>query len=309
MLSIPNTDLRISPMSLGTAELGTKIGQDDTDALLDAYVAAGGNVLDTAHCYACWTPGGIGASERAIGSWMRRRGAREQIVISTKGGHPPMEIFPEYAHPADFLSAAALAQDAAESMERLGTDVIDLYYLHRDDGVTPVSEVIDSLNNIPGLRYLGASNWSIARVSEANDYARRTGKRGFVALQNQWSLAVPNWTVTADPVNRFVTPEDARWCEENGVLNHPYSSTANGYFARDDWDGPYAGSELRRARVRELAAREGLTPTQVALIWLMSQPGVVVPIIGTTQIERVLEAHGAIGRSFDAATLAWLAGD
>ena len=158
-----------SPLSLGAGDLGTKLQGDAADRLLDAYAEAGGDLLDTAHVYACWVPGGEGASERALGTWLRKTGA--ETKVATKGGHPPME---GYDHPADFLSPDAIARDVAESLERLQRSHIDLYYLHRDDGQTPVAEIVDALNAQPALRLLGASNWSTARVAEGRGWLRES---------------------------------------------------------------------------------------------------------------------------------------
>ena len=289
------------PLSLGTGGLGTDLQGDDADRLLDAYAEAGGDLLDTAHVYACWVPGGEGASERTVGAWLGK--SQAPMKVSTKGGHPPMGGYP---HPADFLAPEAIARDVAESLERLGRDHIDLYYLHRDDGETPVSEIVDALNDQPALRQLGASNWSTARVAEANAYAARKGKRGFAALQNQWSLAVPAWKPTADPTVRYIEDADRDWCAANGVAIHAYSSTANGYFAHDRDDGPFVGNAVRRERARELAARLGQTPNQIALAWLLNQGA--VPILGTTKVPHLQDALGAIGMAIDAETRAWLRG-
>ncbi len=291
------------PLSLGTGSLGTDLQGDGADRLLDAYAEAGGDLLDTAHVYACWVPGGTGASERAVGDWLRRRGT--PMKVATKGGHPPMDGYP---HPEDFLAPESIARDVAESLDRLGRDHIDLYYLHRDDGKTPVEEIIDALSAQGSLRQLGASNWSIARVAEANAYAARVGKKGFVALQNQWSLAVPIWRPTSDPTVRFIEDADRDWCAANGVAVHAYSSTANGYFAHGGDDGPFVGNAARRERARELAARLGKTPNQIALAWLLNQSGHVVPILGTTKVAHLQDALGAIGVQIDAETREWLRG-
>ena len=150
--------------------------------------------------------------------------------------------------------------------------------------------------------------WSIGGVAEANAYAREVGKRGFVALQSQWSLAVPSWSMGADPTVRYVTEIDADWCAANEVAIHAYSSTANGYLELAADKGPFAANASRHGRVGQLAAERGMTPTQVALAWLLSQPGTVVPIIGTTKVDRVREAFGAVGHRFEAETLGWLLG-
>ena len=291
-MRLPLANLDVSPLSFGTGDLGTWVKGDDANRLFDLYAELGGNLLDTAHCYAFWVPGHEGASERAVGDWMRSRGARDRVLVSTKGGHPPMEGYP---HRPDFLSAESIAEDVAESLERLGTDRIDLYYLHRDDGATPVDEIVDALNDQPELRFFGASNWSVARVLEANAYAARVGKRGFCALQNQWSLAVPNWGVpVGEPSNKFVTTADRDACAAAGMAVHAYSATATGYFEKDADEGQFAGNGAVRERARALATRLGRTPNQVALAWLLAQPGRVTPILGTKNPDHLRDAFAAL---------------
>lgn len=306
-MRLPNTDLDVSRISFGTGDLGTGIQGDDANRLLDLYADLGGNFIDTAHCYSFWILGGLGESERAVGAWLRHSGMRDRTVVSTKGGHPPVEGYP---HREDFLSADSFATDVAESLDRLGTDRIDLYHLHRDDGVTPVDEIIDALNDLPVLRFFGASNWSTFRVAEANGYAARAGKRGFAVLQNQWSLATPDWTMGDDPTNRFVLDADRDWCAANGAAIHAYSATANGYFAGEPDKGGFAreANAARHARVGKLAAERGLTPTQVALAWLLNQPGTVVPIVGTKNPDHLRESFGAVGLELDETARAWLKG-
>jgi len=293
-MRLPGTDVDVFPLSFGTADLGSR--GDDAFQLLDTYAEAGGNFIDSAHCYAFWA-GQEGRPERTIGEWLRKTGVRDRIVLSTKGGHPPLKGYP---HAKDFLSPAAVQGDLEESHERLGVDVIDLYYLHRDDGITPVAEIVDMLNALPGVRYLGASNWSVARVLEANAYAAQSGQRGFIALQNQWSLAIPTWEVTADPTIRFVTREDFEACTDAGLTLHPYSSTANGYFAgRTENAFGTETNQILRQKTVELANRLNKTPTQIALAWLLSQPGSVVPIVGTTSADHLKEALGAVDLDLD----------
>lgn len=303
-MRLPGTELDVSPLSFGTGDLGTGIVGDDANRLLDAYVERGGDFIDTAHCYAAWVPGHNGASERAVGAWLRHSGARRRVVISTKGGHP--SIGEEYPRPGDFLAPEVLAQDVAESLERMGIDAIDLYYLHRDDGKTPVGEIVDALNDLPALRYLGVSNWSVERLAEANAYAARTGKKGFVALQDQWSLAIPAWRMTADPTVRYVADEERDWCAANGVAIHAYSSTANGYFGKEADDGPFAGNVALREKARAVAARFGRTANQVALAWLFAQPGTVVPIMSTGKLPHLEDAFAALTLKLDPEAIAEL---
>ncbi len=293
-MRLPGTDMDVFPISFGTADLGGS--GDDAFRLLDTYAEAGGNFIDSAHCYAFWV-GHEGRPERTIGEWLRKSGARDQVFISTKGGHPPQEGYP---HLEDFLAPAAVQKDVADSHERLGTGVIDLYYLHRDDGKTPVTEVIDMLNALPGVRYLGASNWSAVRVLEANAYATQSGQRGFVAVQNQWSLTTPTWKLTTEPTVRWITDEDHHALVDADITIHAYSSTGNGYFAgRTENAFGTDENQLLRQKAADLANRLNKTPTQIALAWLLSQPGSVVPIVGTTKLGHLSEAIGAASIKLD----------
>src|SRR5439155_5807796 len=180
------TDLEVSALCFGAGGFGTSVGGAAAERLVADFLAAGGNFFDTAHCYAFWRANGLGASERELGACLRRLGALDTAVIATKGGHPDMG--PDYRRPADFLSRGVIAADLDDSLERLGLDCIPLYYLHRDDGLTPVGEIVETLNEEIGrgrVRYLGASNWSVARIAAANAYAAAHGLRGFVASQVQ----------------------------------------------------------------------------------------------------------------------------
>jgi aryl-alcohol dehydrogenase-like predicted oxidoreductase len=300
----------VFPICCGVAELGTRVDRDASFRLLDAYVAAGGNFFDSAHCYGFWAPDGLGASERTLGAFLRERGIRDRAVIATKGGHP--DAGPGYCRPERFLAPEVIASDVQESLERLATNHIDLYYLHRDDGTTPVDEVLDALDGqVSGgrVRYLGASNWSVERVREANLWARKNGRPGFVALQNQWSLAVPTWQPTADPTVRYITPADARQLQEEELTLVPYSATANGYFATCGERGAAFRSpenEARLHRAQTLASRLAVTPNQIALAWLRAQPLTVVPAVGTVDVGHLQDALGSLKLDLSPAEAKWL---
>src|ERR1043166_5285513 len=159
--SIDGTDLKVSSLCLGGGSLGTVIRGADMYRLYDQFREAGGNFFDTAHCYSFWLDGGDGASETALGECVRRRGDRVRVVIATKGGHPAVP--PRYPRPEGYLAPEVIATDIQESLQRLGMDQIDLYYLHRDDPRVPVAEIIDMLNaeiTRGRIRHLGASNWT-----------------------------------------------------------------------------------------------------------------------------------------------------
>ncbi|NQU43712.1 aldo/keto reductase, partial [bacterium] len=137
----PGTDLDPSVICLGTGGYGSSIPRDQSFQLLDGFFERGGSFLDSAHVYAAWIPNGAGASERTIGEWQEDRGVRDRIIIGTKGGHPELDKMR-----VPRLSPPEIERDLFESLERLRTDRIDLYWLHRDDPATPVDVIMDALN-------------------------------------------------------------------------------------------------------------------------------------------------------------------
>ena len=172
-----NTDLYVSPLSIGTVNYGTSIDTRDAKAQLDRFVELGGNFIDTAHVYGDWVPGPRGRSEKVIGEWLKETGLRKDVVISTKGAHPDISDTS-----ISRVNPEAIEKDLNESLERLNTDYIDLYFLHRDNPDVPVEELLDTLEEarIAGkIRYYGCSNWSISRISEAIEYARKQNISGF----------------------------------------------------------------------------------------------------------------------------------
>jgi aryl-alcohol dehydrogenase-like predicted oxidoreductase len=306
-VSIPHTDLTVSPICLGGGHFGDPRVQDGCRGLMEAFLAAGGNFVDTAHVYDFWLEGGDGLSERTIGRVLREIGAKN-VVVATKGGHPSVDG--KYRQPDRYLSPEAIAGNIRDSFERLGFERIDLYYLHRDDTRVPVSEIIDALNALGDrVRHFGASNWSQPRLAAANAYAKKSGKRGFVASQPQWSLAAPlTWPEPNDDMAmRTFTPVDLAWHTESGVAVVPYSSTAHGYFSGrtgKTFDSP--ANQARRERATQLATELGVTPTQIALAYLRSHPFPVIPIIGSGNADHVREALGAANVTLTMQQAVWL---
>ena len=285
-----------STFCLGTIGWGTKLRGDELARLYDAFRAAGGNSFDSAHVYASWLDGGEGASERALGEIVRRRGDRANVVLATKGGHP--NLAGKYPRPDRYLAPEVVARDLAESLERLRVDAVDLYFLHRDDPRVPVGEIVDALDEhveSGHARALGASNWTTARIAAANKFAAARGRCGFVASQVKFSLAVPK--PSKDPTVPLFGDEEIAWHARTGLAVCAYSSTANGYFATNGvkggggWDAAASAQRLRRAK--QLAAEMGVTPNQVALAWLLHQPFPVFPILGTGNAEHLADAMAA----------------
>lgn len=307
-ISLPD-GTRVSRLCYGAGALGTTLSGSDAERQIGAFLDAGGDFFDTAHCYACWVPGGVGASERELGRALRALGAAGRAIVATKGGHPAFGD--TYPRPDDFLAADVLERDVDESCERLGVEALDLWYLHRDDGTTPIPALVERLAALVAsgrVRRLGASNWSVARIDAFNACAARQGLPGFVASQIQGSLADPTWRPTADPTTRALDPATRDAHARSGIPLVHYSATASGWFAGRDgagYDTP--DNRARRERTRTLAARRGVTPTQVALAWLWASDAPTVALFGTTRDDHLAEILAADALTLTPDEARWLA--
>ncbi len=263
--------------------------------MLDAYVEAGGNFIDTADSYLASAPGNEGGeSETIIGRWMAARGNRDQLVIATKVG---------LLRGHEGLGARNVRLCAEESLRRLQTDRIDLFYAHRDDESTPLAETLgafDALTRDGEVRHVAASNYSASRLSEALSVASRRGLARFVALQPHYNL-----------VERAYEDELADVCALEGLACVPYYGLAHGFLtgkyraggpsvhsARAQAAGRYLSDEralARLAAVEEVAAARGAPPAAVALAWLAAQPTVAAPIASARTPEQLAELLLMVG--------------
>jgi aryl-alcohol dehydrogenase-like predicted oxidoreductase len=305
ILQLPGTDLKVSHISYGTTGFDGKFPVESGLELVKKYLEMGGNFIDTAHCYSFWVPGGSGASERFVGMAVREFG-RESFVIATKGGHSAV---PPDPRPDAFMSPEMIRKDLNESLERLGLPQVDVYYLHRDDPRVPVGEVMSALNERAAsgeVRYLGASNWSVERYLAANLYAEENGLQPFVILQNQWSLAQPDWSDLESPgAMRYVLDSELATLEREVIPVAAYTATAGGYFATN---GKTGGPDNERNRRRleaanELAVNKGCSPNQIALAFLLNHSFPVVAVIGTRDLDHLEEAMRASEVELNAAEL------
>jgi len=306
---LAGTDIEVSALAYGMADFGTQVPTEAGLALIERYLEAGGNFIDTAHCYSFWAPNGWGASEAFVGEAVWRFG-RERLVIATKGGHVGMDGYPR---PDAFANPELVRQDLTESLDRLELPSVDIYYLHRDDTRVPAEELIEAANEHVAsgrTRALGASNWSAARLAQANSYALAKRLQPFVILQNQWSLAEPDWTdLDAPGAVRFVLSSEEALLVELGIPVAAWSPTANGFFATNGVrSGPYGGvaGRERLARANELAAAKGVTPNQIALAFLLCHPVTTIPILGTSSAEHLEDALGAVSVELSAEDLTFL---
>jgi aryl-alcohol dehydrogenase-like predicted oxidoreductase len=298
-IQLPGTPLAVSPLCLGGVPFGNTITEAESFTLLDRFVALGGNFLDTARIYSDWVPGELRRSERILGDWIAARRNRARLVLATKGAHPFIDSVD-----TPRTSAAEIRDDLEGSLRTLRTDVIDLYWLHRDDATRPVEHFIDLLNVFlreGKIRSFGASNWTAARLRAAQDYAKQSGQQGFTANQPFWCLGVAQ--SRPPPFTGFVKfdAEMYRFHHETNIAVIPYTSQANGFFsklARGD-----AGLEkhdfhtppnLAAGRiVMELAAAKRIAPSAIVLAYLWSRPFPVVPIIGSRTIAQLADCVAA----------------
>lgn len=259
-------------------------------AVLDAYVAAGGNFIDTADSYGRRGPGGPGESERIVGRWMQARGNRDQLVLATKVGSSP---------DLTGLSPATIRQGAVNSLQRLGVERIDLYYAHKDDPQTPLEQTLGTFAELieDGLiGHAAASNYSAERLEQALGIGEREGMASYVALQPHYNL------MERESYERELAP----LCERHGLACLPYFALAQGFltgkYRPDDAqqvDSPRADGVRERyfndrglAVLDELgavAAEHGVAVAAVALAWLREQPTVIAPIASATSPEQVDE--------------------
>lgn len=286
MARIGTTDLDVLPLNLGGNVFGWTADEQASSAVLDAFVEAGGSVVDTADVYSEWGDGHEGGeSEATIGRWMAARGNRADVVIATKVGKLSTRRG---------TSRAVVRSAIDDSLKRLGTDYVDLYYAHEDDQDTPLEETVAALGEVVAdgkARYVAASNFSPERLAEALRIADELGVARFVALQPHYNLV--HRGDYEGPLQELAVREGL------GVL--PYSSLASGFLTGKYRDGaavdsPRAGSAGRylddRGRrvlavLDEVAAAHGTSVTAVSLAWLRVQPGVVAPIASARSVEQL----------------------
>jgi len=283
------TDLDVFDICLGGNVFGWTADEQQSHAVLDAYVAAGGNFIDTANSYLVEH----GRSETIIGRWIASRKNRDRIVLATKvgGGQGALRN----------LRADTIEGEAKASLERVQTDRIDLYYAHFDDNETPLEESLrafDALVVAGTVRHLGASNYSAQRLAEALDFQRTHGLAEFTVLQ-------PHYNLLERDFERTLLPVAEAW--DLAVL--PYFALAKGFLTGKYRPGGEAVESERAQAARaylldgqgpavlqaldEVAAAHGTTVAAVSLAWLLAQPRVLAPIASartTEQLEQILPA-------------------
>lgn len=288
---IGNSELAIAPLALGGNVFGWTADEAASFAVLDAFVDAGGTMIDTADVYSAWVPGHSGGeSETVIGKWLKRSGKRDQVVIATKVGFMA-GLAPETIGPA-----------CEASLRRLGVDTIDLYYQHKDDEAVPLADSLgafDALKRAGKIRAIGLSQFSAPRLDEAMRVAETENFEPPCALQTWYNL------VEREKLEGPL--RDAALAHGLGIL--PFYSLANGfltgkYRSKDDLGKSVRG--LRNAEYLEgrgmtvlaaldaVAAETGAALATVTLAWTMAQPGITAPIASATSVDQLKELVAAL---------------
>jgi aryl-alcohol dehydrogenase-like predicted oxidoreductase len=299
------SSLEVSPITFGCNVFGWTADEKMSFALLDAWVDAGFNFLDTADVYSRWHPGNTGGdSEVIIGKWLKARGNRDKIVLATKLGI-------EMAPGKKGLSRAYMQTAVEDSLRRLQTDYIDLYQSHRDDPETPIEETLSAYGELikqGKVREIGASNYSADRLAESLKISTQKGLPRYQSLQPQYSLV--------ERTELEGKLEDLCLAEKVGVIG--YYSLASGfltgkYRTRADTEGRARGSRVAKylddyglgvlKALDEVAARYEAKPGQIALAWLIARPSVTAPIASATNLEQLAELAEAADIELDAESI------
>ncbi len=310
--ALGTSGLSIAPLVLGGNVFGWTVDEPTSFAVLDAFVAGGGTMIDTADAYSQWIPGNKGGeSETVIGNWLKRRGRRDDVQIATKVG-----LMAPAGMDHGGLSAAVIEAAVEASLRRLQTDYIDLYFAHRDDGDTPLEETLaafDTLVKAGKVRSLGASNYMAERLDEALKISAAHGFARFTALQPLYNL------MERDEFEGAL--QQLCIAEKIGVV--PYFGLAAGfltgkYRSEADLAGrprayrvkTYLGEkgDAVLAAMDAVAAETGASLPQIALAWIAAQPGLTAPIASATSVAQLEDLLPAMSLKLSADQIARLDG-
>ena len=288
MIKLANTDLTVYPLCLGGNVFGYSADKQNSEAVLSFYADNGGNFIDTADMYSQWAPGHIGGeSERIIGDWMAKRGNRQKMIIATKVSK--LDTRPG-------LKAANIKAACDESLKRLKSDYIDLYYAHQDDLDTPIEESLgafDELIKAGKVRYIAASNFTPERLQESLDISKANGLSSYIASQDQYNLMEREYEKGLMPT-----------IEKNNLSQIPFYGLARGFLTGKYRPGVSVESVRASgvasnyanergwnllSKLDQIAKDKKTTVAAISLAWLRAQPTVATPIASATKLEQIKE--------------------
>ena len=298
MIRLANTDLTIYPLCLGGNVFGYSADKDNSEAVLSFYADNGGNFIDTADMYSQWAPGHIGGeSETIIGNWMKKRGNRSQMIIATKVGR--LDTKPGLS-PSNIISACE------DSLKRLGSDHIDIYYSHQDDLDTPIEQTLgayDSLIRSGKVRYIAASNFTPERLQESLDISKELNLASYIASQDQYNLMERTYENSLMPT-----------LKSNGLSQIPFYGLARGFLTGKYRKGKTVESIRANGvntsyandrgwamidKLDQIAIDKHTSVAAVALAWLRAQETVSAPIASATKLEQIKEIMPIVELSSD----------
>ncbi|KZC21051.1 MULTISPECIES: aldo/keto reductase [Rhodanobacter] len=289
-----HSPLSIAPLAFGGNVFGWSVDAKRSFELLDAFVDAGGNLIDTADVYSAWVPGNRGGeSETILGKWLKQSGKRAQVVISTK-------VAKWTEQPG--LSPVNLQQAVDGSLRRLQVDCIDLYQAHQDDASVPMEDTLGAFARLieaGKVRAIGASNFGAARFADALAVSKRHGLPRYESLQPEYNLVRrAGYEQELEPlIRRENIGVISYYALASGFLSGKYRSAAD--LAKSSARGGAVKKYLNPRGLQVLAALDavaaahGATPAQAALAWLIARPGLTAPIVSATRVEQLHELLGA----------------
>jgi aryl-alcohol dehydrogenase-like predicted oxidoreductase len=300
--------LEVSPLCFGGNVFGWTVDEPTSFGLLDAFVAAGFDFIDTADVYSRWVPGNKGGeSEAILGEWMKQRGNRDKIIIATKVG---MEMGPDKKG----LSKSYILSSVEDSLRRLQTDYIDLYQSHQDDPQTPLEETLEAYAQLieqGKVRAIGASNYSAERLAQSLEVSEQRRLPRYESLQPLYNLYDrADYEQELEPI-----------CQEKGVGVISYYSLASGfltgkYRSEEDLSKSVRGQGVKKylnergfrilKALDEVAAQHDSTPARIALAWLIARPGITAPIVSATSLEQLNDLIAATKLELDQSSIALL---
>jgi aryl-alcohol dehydrogenase-like predicted oxidoreductase len=285
---------------LGTTKLGLK-GRESAFDMLDTYVEIGGRHIDTAHVYSDWVPGERGRSETVLGEWLRLRKNRDQFVLTTKGAHPPRDNITNFRS-----DRASIRRDCEESLQRLGIEQADLYYLHRDDVNRPVADVVGTLEELRQegkIKAYGGSNWQPPRIAEAIALQ----PTHFVASQIMGNALSALMNTDSDPTIAVLNAAAFQQAKAKNLRFDLFTSQAQGFMDKRRRGAPApknydnAACAVAAEKIEAIAKRERVGAQHLIVAYLMALAPNVWPIIGPHDAAQVRDSYkaGDIGLSPD----------
>jgi len=301
-------NLNVSRILMGSGDFLRVGNLDEAELILDRFMEIGGTTFDTARHYR--------HSEKALGAWMKERNNRDQVVILTKCCHPVRE-----APDTPRVKPECILSDLEESLEMLATDYVDMLALHRDDPTQPVGPLMETLHQLieVGKVYaIGASNWTLARIDEANAYARKHRLTEFTFISPHLSLAKPLKPIWPDTV--AADDEMRAWCEENNVPLVAWSAQAGGFFTGrftpDDLEDQnmvdvfYSDENWARYdRAKQMATEKSVSTIQIALAYVVNQRFSTGAIVGSNNMLELMSSYEGSLIHLTEKEVKWLEGD